>query len=209
MTDEIKEQIPPKRIKELLTIRGGARGIHFKIDKEYVLKKKGKQGLQQLEKYLAEHSCPIDYASISGLNFYPAGLRAISLLAIKGAFGWGDEEIKNLCSYAVGASLIVKIYMKFFYSIPKMLEKAPDIWHDYFNYGKLSVGEYDLDQKYINLKLEDFALDSVYCVCLTSFLETVAKLTIGSDYQVECLETKCLSRNDNYHNFLLSWKKKK
>lgn len=203
------QEISPEKIKKLMDIKGEARGIHFKIDKEYVLKKKGKEGLHALEKELTTLGCPINYQKISGLNFYPAGLRAISLLAIKKTFGWGDAEIKDLCGYAVGASLVVKIYTKFFYSIPKMLEKAPDIWSDYFSFGKLSVGEYDLDKKYINLKVENFVLDPVYCKCLASFLATVSKLVVGSDNEVDCLETKCPFDGDNYYNFLISWKKKK
>lgn len=205
----MEQELSKEKLEKLMAIKQGARGIHFKIDKEYILKKKGKEGLQALEKELIKFNCPINYQNISGLNFYPAGLRAISLLAIKKTFGWGDNEIKDLCSYAVGASLIVKIYMKFFYSIPKMLEKAPDIWKDYFNFGKLSVGEYDLDKKYINLKLEDFILDPVYCVCLGSFLATVSKLVIGGENELEYSETKCPFNGDNYHNFLISWKQKK
>lgn len=194
----------PKIIRELLEIKGEARGMHFKSDGDYVLKQEGKQGLEKLEKELMQAGCPIDFGKIKNLNFYPAGWRAISLLAMKQAFGWKDKEIKKVCSFAVSASLIVRLYMKFFYSIPKLIEQVPKIWKEYFSEGELKVIDFNEDENVVVVRIEDFSLHPVYCRCFEGYLEHFIKMVVGAKV-VTCQEVKCVFKGDEFHEFLVKW----
>lgn len=194
-----------KEAEKLMKIKGEARGVHFKNDAEYVLLKEGKQGLDKVEKELEGAGFPIDYKKIKNTEFYPVGLRGISLLAIKQALGWGDKEIKDLCGFSVVVSLIARIYMKFFYSIPKMIKVAPKIWEEYFTVGSFKVTDYNEKEKSVVLRVKDFDLHPTYCCCIEGFLKNIIKMITGAK-EVSCRETKCSFKGGKYHEFLAQWK---
>jgi len=196
--------LKPELVRSLLAIKGEARGMHFKSDGDYVLKLKGKEGLEKLEKELMAVGCPIDFNKIKNLAFYPAGWRAISLLAIKQTFDWGDEDIRRVCNFAVSASLIVRLYMRFFYSIPKLIEQVPKMWKEYFSEGELKVIEFNEDERRVVVRIENFSLHSVYCRCFEGYLEHFIKMVVGAK-TVKCQEIKCVFNGDKFHEFLVKW----
>jgi hypothetical protein len=200
----MNKAIDKKMVKRFLEQKGQARGIHFRNDAEFVLKKKGEKGLKDLETELKKLGCPIDYLKINNLGFYPIGWRPISLLAMEKVFGWKDKEIRELCAYAAGVSLIVKLYMKFFYSLDKMVEKAPEIWKEYFTEGELKVVDYDEQKRYTIIRVENFNLDPVFCRCLEGYFENIIKMVIRTD-KVNCQETRCAFDQHDYHEFLIKW----
>ncbi|MBM3258059.1 MAG: hypothetical protein FJZ05_02520, partial [Candidatus Nealsonbacteria bacterium] len=72
--------------QRLSKISGEVRGVAFKTDMEFVLKEKGKGGLKKVEDELKRIGFPIKYEEIKVMDFYPIGLRVISLMAIKEVF---------------------------------------------------------------------------------------------------------------------------
>lgn len=200
-----KEIITKELAQKLMKIEGECRGMHLKNDADFVLSKKKKEGLQRVEEMLEKIDCPIKYREIKALGFYPVGWRPISLLAIKNVFGWQDKEIRELCGFATGISLIVKIYMKFFYSVEKIAKRAPKIWREYFTKGKLIVSDYDEEKKYAILEVRDFALHSVFCRCLEGYFENVIKMIVKAK-EVKCKETKCTFEGQDCHQFKITWK---
>ena len=197
------EIITKKIAQNLMKLEGEARGTHFVNDSQYILAKEGEQGLKRVEEELKGLGFPIEYKKVKNTDFYPIGLRAISLLVIKKVFNWEDEGIKNLCSFATKVSMIIRLYLKFFYSIEKMTEIAPKLWKDYFTVGSLRVIEYDKQRKRVVLRVEDFILHSIYCRCLEGFFEDIVKMVVGVK-SVNCKETKC-SAEENSHEFVVTW----
>jgi hypothetical protein len=197
--EELKEEI-----KKLMKIKGECRGVHLKNDADFVLRKKGKEGLRKLEEELEKIGCPIKYEQIKPLGFYPVGWRAISLLMIKKLFGWQDKEIKELCGFASGISLIVRIYMKFFHSVEKAVEKAPQMWREYFTEGKLVVVDYSEEKRYAILEIRNFDLHQVYCRCLEGYLEMIIKMIVKAK-KVECKEIECTFLGGKCHRFKANW----
>jgi hypothetical protein len=198
------EEIITKEIAQnLMKIKGEARGTHFVNDAQYILEKKAAKGLKKVEQELERLGCPIKYKEIKNTDFYPIGMRAISLLAIKKTFNWEDEEIKNLCGFATRVSMIIRLYLKFFYSIEKMMEVAPKMWKDYFTVGSLKIVEHDKQGKRVVLRVEDFTLHSIYCRCLEGFFGNIVKMVLGAK-SVNCKETKC-SISEDCHEFIVTW----
>jgi len=198
------EEIITKEIAQnLMKLKGEARGTHFVNDAQYILEKKGDEGLRKVEQELERLGCPIKYKKVKNTDFYPIGLRAISLLVIKKVFSWDDRGIKNLCGFATRVSLIIRLYLKFFYSIEKMVEVAPKLWKDYFTVGSLKVTEYDKPGKRVVLRIEDFILHSIYCRCLEGFFGDIVKMVVGVK-SVNCKEVKC-SVSENCHEFVVTW----
>jgi hypothetical protein len=199
------EEIITKEIaQKLMEIEGEARGIHLKNDAEYILTEKGEEGLKKVEEELESLGFSIDYKKIKNLEFYPAGLRILSLLATKKTFNWDDDEIRKMCRFAARASFIVKMYLKFFYSVPKLMEKASKMWREYWTEGKLIVKDYSEKERYAVLRIEGSDLHPIYCRCLEGYFKGLTKMVVKTE-KPECLETECSFRGGKDHEFLIKW----
>jgi len=199
----MSEIITKEIAQNLMKLAGEARGTHFVNDFQYILAKEGKLGVKKVEEELKELGFPIKYKEIKNTDFYPVGLRAISLLVIKKVFNWEDEGVRNLCSFATKVSMVIRLYLKFFYSIEKMVEIAPKMWKEYFTIGSLKITKYDKQGKRVVLKVDNFILHSIYCRCLEGFFEDIVKMVVGVK-SADCRETKC-SVEDSSHEFVVTW----
>ena len=74
------QAITKEIIKEVMAVKGEVRGIVFKTDADFVLKEKGKESLKAVEEELARIGYPINYQKLKTMNFYPLGVRVLSLL---------------------------------------------------------------------------------------------------------------------------------
>jgi len=192
-------------VEKLMKIKGETRGMSLKDDAVYVLSKKGEVGLKKVEEELEKVGCPIKYEKIRSLEYYPIGWRAISLLALKKTFGWGDEEFRELGGFAPGNSIIVRVYTKFFHSIRKVAKVAPRIFEEYFTVGELVVPDYDEEKKYAITEVKGLNLHPVFCRLLEGYLASVVNMVVKSE-EVRGRETKCTFAGQDCHRFEVTWK---
>ncbi|MBZ9572452.1 4-vinyl reductase [Patescibacteria group bacterium] len=202
----MNQEITKETIKKLMEIKGEVRGVVFKTDGDYILKEKGKEGLKKLEDELEKLGYPIKYKEIETMAFYPVGLRALSLLAIKKIFNFDDEKIKEMGFFATKKSLIVKLFIRYFLSVQRVFFKeAPKIWKEHWTTGDLIPLELDEEKKYAILKVENFNLHHLYCYYLRGYFSGILQLIVKSP-QITCEEIKCYFRGDRHHKYLLKWK---
>lgn len=204
---EMSDGLTPESIKELMEIKGEARGVHFKNDADFVLKEAGRDGLIKVEEELKRLGYPIKYSEINQFDFYPIGLRAISLLAIKKVLNWPDERVKDLCSYAMHVSWIIKLFMKYFFSLDKVCREAPKFWEKYFTLGELNVEELNEEKQFVIIKIKDFNLHPVYCRCFEGVLSGMVKMVVKSK-RITCEEIGCSfsgGKEMAEHKFLVKW----
>ena len=201
------EEIKKEEIKKLMEIKGQVRGVVLKTDAEYVLGEKGEEGLEKIEEELGKLGHPFNYREIKNMDFYPAGLRALSLLVIKKIFNFDDERIKNMGSVATKRSLIIKLFIRYFFSIKRVFFKeSPRIWQKHWTLGELVPVELDEEKKYAILKLKNFSLHPLYCsVYLRGYFIGILQMLVKTK-EITCQETKCPFRGDEYHEYLLKWK---
>lgn len=188
-------------VKKLTGMKGECRGIHLRNDAQYILMLKGKKGLLQVERELKNFGFLIKYNEIKNMEFYPAGWRIISLLAVQKVFNWSEDDIQKMCSFSAGVSFIIKLYMKFFYSIPKVLEKASKMWQEYWTDGRLIVKNHDEKKKQIVIRIEDFVTHPIYCRCLEGYFRGLTKM-VTKTKNPECKEIKCSKEN---HEFVIKY----
>jgi hypothetical protein len=200
----MEEEITTKIAEELMKIKGEARGVHFKNDADFVLKLKGEEGLVKVEKELEKLGYTIKYKEINQFDFYPVGLRALSLLVIKKAFDWSDKEIKELCGYAMKFSWIIKLLMRSLFSIEKILKETPKTWSKYFNIGEAEIEKYDLDKKYVILKIKNFDLHPIYCRCIEGVITGGINLVLKTK-KMSCEEFECPFKEGKEHKYLIKW----
>ena len=80
------EELNKEKIEKIMRTPGETRGFNVKHDGEYILRVEGEHGLEKLEKELKDMGHELKYKKIADMSFLPAGLRALSLLAIKGTY---------------------------------------------------------------------------------------------------------------------------
>ena len=194
-----------KELDELSKIKGEIRGVVFYTDANYVLSKEGQSGLEKLENAVKELGYPIDYKNPRRTDWYPFGLRAVSLILIKETFKWNDEEMNEMGWNAPNFSFIIKIFMKFFISLEKIAKEAPHLWTEHYkNIGKLSTAKFDEEKRIMVLRLEGFKVHPIFCPYLAGYFTKVSSFGLKNQ-KPHCVETKCNFRGDSYHDFKITW----
>jgi len=196
-----------EEIENLMKTEIETRGVVFQTDRDYVLEKKGENGLKELEAELERMGHPIKYKQIKSMAFYPAGLRVLSLQAMKNVFGFDDEKIKEIGNIATKKSLIIKLFVRYFLSTERVFfQEAPRLWQKHWTKGTLVPVEMDEKQKRALLRLENFNLHHLYCsVYLRGYFAGILQMIIKTP-QISCEETKCSLKGDEYHEYLIQWK---
>lgn len=188
----------------LLKIKGEIRGVVFYTDASYVSQREGQSGLDKIEKAVKELGYPINYRNPKKTDWYPIGLRAISLILIKDALGWSDEDINQMGWNAPSFSFIIKIFMKFFISVTKIAQESPKLWTEHYRDIGTLVPEVDEEKRVLILRLKDFKVDPIFCPYLAGYFKRVASFGL-SGQKIDCKETKCVFRGDEYDEFTITW----
>lgn len=192
-----------KEADKLIRLNGESRGANIKVDLDFILETKGEKGLRKLEKRMAELGYPLDYKNIKEMDFYPIGFDAIILLSIKDVFNFKYEDIEKMGSAVVKFSPLIKVFMKYFGSLKLVSGQIPDMWKKHYTIGKLIMTDFSEEKRYIIIREEDFKIHPVYCSIHKGYFIKVVQLIVKS--LVTCQETKCMFKDDPYHEFLLTW----
>lgn len=199
------EKLTKKLTKEIMGIEGKIRGMDLKADAEFVLKREGKEGLKKVQEKLKEINFPIEYEKLKSMDFYPGGLKALSLLAIREALEYSDEDIEEMGKTAPKISLIIKLFIKYFGPVSKFFsEEGPRIWRKYWTAGEFIPVELNEKEKFAILRVKDLNLHPVYCTYLKGYFSTLTRLVTGGE-KITCQETKCPFKKDKFHEFLIRW----
>ena len=199
----MKQVISKEEFDELMNIKGEIRGMSLKIIANFILQEKGKVGLKKIEDTITELGYPIRYKDIKAMTFYPIGLEAITELALERVFGFGKEEFKKLGEFSPKSAVVVRLFMKYLFSINSLVKGIPKMWKIYYTVGNLKVVELDKEKRYMILKLENFRLHPNECQVCLGYFPTVLQMVTGK--KTTCKETKCVFKGDDYHEFLLEW----
>ena len=191
-------------IENLIKAPGQVRGVVFNTDAEYVLREKGEEELRRVEEKTKEWGCPIDYKNIRNMEWYPVGLRVVSLLAIKTVFNWDDEKIKDMGHSAPSHSFVVKLLMKYLLTLKQTYEKSPGYWTKHYTVGELKTPEHNEKEKYLVIRLKEYKFHPIICIYFQGYFQRIAQYVIKSE-KFTTEETKCMHRGDLYHEFVVHW----
>lgn len=189
--------------KELMKKEGEVRGIVFITDREFVIKEKGQFGLKKLQEELEKLGYPIYYKEIRSMDFYPIGLRVISLLGIKTFLEFSDEKIQEMGVAAPKLSFLIRIFSKYFLSIKIMAKRGPIIWRKHYTKGDLKVSDLNEEKRYIILQLSNLDLHPIFCKYLLGYFSTIGRLVVKNPVKVT--EKECVFLGGNLHKFILEW----
>ena len=197
-----------EELKKIVEFPGKVRGAAFKGHMEYILEKKGEEGLRKVEKEMERLGYHIEYKKIKETEWYPAGLAVVSSYAIVTTFNWGKKELINMAQASPKVSFVLRFFMKYFASPEKMFKTAvPRLWERYYNIGSLEAIDFKRTKKdgYAVMRLKNFKLHPFYCFYLGYFFIGVFKLAEPKFKEITVEETKCMFRGDNFHEYLIKW----
>ncbi len=200
----MEQTITKEEIEKLVNMKGEIRGIALRNDFDYILKKFGKEKIEEIEKKMEEFGYPIRYREIKALNFYPIGIDNLLLTCLEKFLGFKDKDFFEMGEFHTKSSLLTRLFMRYFGSIKGIVNGAAKMWRRYFSIGDIKVIEYNEKDKYAVLRLENFLNLPMQCHSLRgSFVGLLKIVTKG---EVVCKETKCIHKGDKYHEFVLRWK---
>ena len=192
-----------EEIEKLRKVKGEIRGVSLKGDGEFVLKEVGEKGLKKLEETMAKLGFPIKYREIKPMSFYPLSLDAINLVTITKLFNFDEKKLQELGRFLAKASLLLRLFMRYFASIETIAKKAPEMWKKSYTIGDLKFVKFDKEKKHMIIRLGNFQVHPLYCPVFRGYLSCVVHMVINSE--ITCEETKCMFRGDPYHEFSLKW----
>ena len=187
----------------MMSKKGEVRGVSLEADVEFVMKKKGQKGVEELEAIFSQAGYPFKYKEIRIADFYPIGLKAVMLLAVKRVFEFKDEDFVGMGRFGASLPQVMRIFLRFFGS-PRMLARsAPKMFRKYYTVGELSVPDFSEKERYARTRIKDFDLSPLHCKCHTGYLARMVEMIIKSP--ATCRESKCIHQGDEYHEFLIHW----
>lgn len=191
-------------IKNIIKIPGQARGQVFFTDFEYIKQIKGEAAVRLLEEKIKAWGVPLDYENMQTTEWYPLGLRVISLLAIKEAFNLQDKDIEEIGRVAPKLSFIVKILMKTFISIEKSFKETSNYWQKHYSVGELVPFKIDISKKHTLLRLKNFKVHPILCPYFKGYFFMMAKFILKTE-KVTIEEIKCPFSGGEFHEFSAKW----
>ena len=192
-----------EEIEKLKKISGKERGqdIHYLI--RYAKLIKGEDGHRRVEAELNKCGCKLpDVSQIHNMDWIPASLPSIYMVAMVKVFGWGYEDLVKMGKELSKFSATIRIFIRYFISPQKTFDQMCKNWHKYFDFGQ-TTNEYDEKNKRLIIKLEGFAKHPVFCAYFLGVLTNLAEMTLGKP--VRGKETKCVFKGDAYHLFEFTW----
>lgn len=204
----MEEKLTKELAKKLMAIKGEVRGLALKYDGEYISQEKGERGLARLEKELERLGCPIKYKEIRATSFFPIGLRAISLLAMKEVFDWDDDKIKMVGAFHPGVPTNIRLFVKYLYSPLRALKSTQRMWEKYYTIGKITFVKYDKERKYALFELRNFDIHPIVCRVVEGHIAFLVKIALNFP-EVTCKEIKCSfedKKPGSGHEFIIQWK---
>jgi len=197
----MEETITKEELKELQKIKGKVRGMAIEADIKFLIREKGKEAVEESEQSMKNIGYSVKYQEINPMKFYPIALKGITLLSIQRLFNFKDEKFVELGKFAFQLPSILRLFMRHLLSLDMLVKGIPIGWEKYYTAGSLKVIEYDAVKKYIIARLKGFRLVPVHCQIAKGYFSNIIQMIVGE--QVNCEETKCVHRGDEYDEFLM------
>jgi hypothetical protein len=190
-------------LKEIHEINGRVKGVGFQTDALFITKNWGQEALEKIKTELKNLGYPVDYEKVKAMEWYPLGLRYISLLVVKELLNLDDEQIKTMGNTAPKFSFIVKMMIKFFVSVESTFAQAANMWAKHFSAGKV-ISDFHEKEKYCILYVYDVVIHPIFCKYLEGYFKRIAQYILGPD--VECEELPDQRQKGRQYVFRISWK---
>jgi len=189
--------VSKEEISEIVSNDGKVRGVVLYTDAEYIRRHEGEETLRRVEEETREMGFPIDYGEVKLMDWYPIGLRAISLQAIKKVLNWDDEQLKGMGRSAPTYSIITKLMLRYFVSLNTLVERVQSYWDKNYTVGFITARLID---KSVFICLKDCQIPRALFPYLEGYFLRAMGMVIGNHEQIRLEETKWMHEDANTTN---------
>ncbi len=105
---------------------------------------------------MKELGYPIDHQKIDDRGWYPEALACLIILVCAEVFKWTQKEVREMAYQSPKYSFIVKVLMTHFSNIEKNFKLAPFYLRRHFDFSKMEVAGFNMEEKYGIIRLKDF-----------------------------------------------------
>ncbi len=184
--------------------KGNVKGEVIRADLEYIKVKMGEEGLKKIEDRFEELGYPLHLRDIKPFHDYKEAQAVLIYLFSQDLFGWDEERISKMGEGAAKTSFIVKALIRYFVSVERLMEEAPNYWSKHHDFGKLETIDFSEKEKFITFRIIGYDFHPLACTYHRGYFLSVARFSIkGKNISLE--ETKCVHRGDEYHEYRINW----
>ncbi|MBD3208733.1 MAG: hypothetical protein GF370_04770 [Candidatus Nealsonbacteria bacterium] len=199
----MEKEITKETVESLMNSEGEVLGIGPKSDFEYIKHRFGNEGVEKLEAELERLGHPLKHHTLKDRKFYPIGTQGLIVTAMRNVFDLSDEDFQEVGEFSARLPLIMRVFMKYFFSIETVAREAPRMWRRYYTKGDFKVSEIDKEGKKAVIKISDFNLTPILCETFKGYFRGVVQMVVKG--KATCEELKCPHRGDEHHEFLIRW----
>lgn len=174
----------------------------------YVKETEGEESLQELFKKIEElgHEVP----SSEEINKSETDWVKESTITMVGVtagklFNWSEEDYIELGKYVMSASLLTKLYFRYFKSLEKTFEHMAETYKQYYTNGEAELAEFDKENKTFIFRIKRNNVHPTACTNLRGVISKLVEMSISSE-NINVEETKCsFEGGAPYHEYKISW----
>lgn len=199
-------KITKEEADRLMKIEDKTRGALIETIEEYIVQKKGIEGLEKVKEKLEEIGYPMDFGKFSTFTWYQGALDILLIIVFLDVF-----DLDELVAFDLGRdslvsnSLLVKLLLSRLVSFDTAIKNAPKIWRYFSKLGEIRFTQYDKEKKFAILRLDNYAKLHVvaYHYVRGSLAKLIEMLTKSKNVKIE--QTKSLYNDDSYDEFKITW----
>ncbi len=195
---------------EIKQLKGEIRGLALKNYGKYFLQTEGEDGLEKIEEVLSKiiGEEGFTFEKLSNMSFYPLWWSAVTFAVSREIFNYDKKNFYEMGRFCFKFPSIMRIWAQYLISMERAVKSSSRMHRMYFTVGEFLVPEYNMEKKYLVIRLKDFPPYPIneprdYCAFLTGYYSSIVQVVTGKKTSGE--ETKCISEGEPYHEFLIKW----
>ncbi len=200
-----KVSIKKEEVDKFMKVSGNVNGALLKALYEVIMSKNGEEGVDKVEKRLAELGYPLDLKKISSFKWYKASYLCLVFLVILEVFDLYEKEAYKIGYDSPIYSIITKLFIRYLVSLDRIYPEIPRYWTKHYDFAAMEGIELNKKDKYIILRLNGFKkIHPIWYVQAKGYLAKMVGICTQSQ-NVKAEQLKCLYDGDLYDEFKLTW----
>jgi len=199
LISELKNELA--RLKE---IKGEIAGFGLKELSQYVLRRKGEEGLKKIEEKIAEVGYSLNYDQINDISYYPLNYLGVFFVILKKILNWKENDFREMGKFAARTSIVSQDMMKFSFSKLIILKKIGEYWRKYYTVGELKIVSFNKKEKSIILELNFEESFPDHCRYLEGYFYQLSAFFVPEE-NLRVTETECFYKKGKKHVFRITW----
>lgn len=194
-----------REVDELRDLPGKQRAEHIKYYIKYVREKYGEKDLKKVMDALEKLNFNLgDVEKYRDTEWVSETLPHIFFVTAARVLDWSKKEIYDMGRDLVPKSTITKIFLKYFSTLDKTIEKGVKQWNNNFTRGELHVEDLDKEKREGKFVLRGFKSHYLAYVHFQGFFSRILEIMTGSG-KVKVDPPKCINKENNDWEWKFYW----